>query len=172
MGLLDFITGNADPPADGPRLSKADLLDRLRAVRDPQDRWHVRDATADEDRADLVAEWIGIDAEWHRMFGEAGERTLFRVLMRLDEEHAVVRSLDRESMAAWQANALHLAYRETGFRGQKIEVGSAWSFGKTDDGSFGKTDETHYSTNELKEPLRSAVKDAGWGWHGVAFGKL
>ena len=171
MGVFDFITGNADAPAGGSRLSHAELIDRLLALRDPANRWHVRRAGPD-DGADLVAEWTMIDAEWRRTFGEAGEHKMLRVLMRLDDAKSTVRSLDREAIATWEIGATHLAYRWEGFRGQKIEVGGTWTFGKKADGSFGKTAETHYSTNELKGPLRAAVKAAGWGWHGVAFGKL
>lgn len=172
MGLLDFITGNADAPADVPRASREALIEALLALRDPAGRWHVRRAEEDEAPADLVGEWTMVDAEWRRVFGAAGERKLLRVLMRLDEERATVRSLDRETIATWSASATHLSYQWSGFRGQKIEVGRTWTFGKRDDGSFGKTDETHFSTNDLKEPLRHAVAAAGWGWHGVAFGKL
>lgn len=172
MGLFDFITGNADAPTDGPRLSRQELLDRLLAVRDPAGRWQVRPAEAGEEDADLVAEWANIDSEWRRVMGETGETELFRVLMRLDEDAATVRSVDRESIASWQAGLTHISWRWSGSRGQKIRVGGVWSFGKKDDGSFGKTDEAHFSTNELKEPLRAVVKDAGWGWHGVAFAKL
>ena len=161
MGVLDFITGNAGAPANGPRLSHAELIDRLLLLRDPADRWHVRRADPD-DGSDLIAEWTMVDAEWRRVFGEAGERKVLRVLMRLDDAETTVRSLDREATATWDAGATRLAYRWEGFRGQKIEVGGTWTFGKKNDGSFGKTDATHYSTNELKEPLRAMVRDAGW----------
>ena len=82
----------------GPRLGHAELIDGLLALRDPADRWHVRRADSD-DGADLVAEWTMVDAEWRRMFGEAGEHKVLRVLMRLNDERATVRSLDREAIA-------------------------------------------------------------------------
>ena len=39
-------------------------------------------------------------------------------------------------------------------------------------GSWGEAYSYKFNTGELKGPLRKAAAEAGWGWKGVAFGRL
>jgi hypothetical protein len=170
MGLFDFITGNraADPLV--PRIARDELYHRLLAVTEPSGVWHVQ-PVQDEGRADLVAEWHR-SANWDRIFGTAGSRTAFRILMRLVEEDAAVRTLDHETSVSWETGMTALSFGATGLRGQKVTTGATWTFGRKDDGSFGKIDEEHHGTGAIKKILHKIVADAGWAWHGVTIGKL
>ena len=59
------------------------------------------------------------------------------------------------------------------FRGQKKEVGfgRAVAF-REEDLRLGVVYDYKFDTSELKEPLQQVVLADGWGWRGVAFGKL
>jgi len=61
----------------------------------------------------------------------------------------------------------------SGFRGQKWEMSTetVWAF-REEDLSWGKIYSYNFKTDEMKKPLEAAAKAAGWGWRGVAFGKL
>ena len=113
-----------------------------------------------------------VDDHWREMFGASGERKTLSVLMRLDDEKATVRSVDHEVIMSWNVGLPHIAIQAAAFRGQKIEVGGSFEFGRKSDGGWGKVSEQRYSTDDMKAPLRKVVADSGWGWHGVAFAKL
>ena len=167
MGLFDFLTGNADPDPSKPRLSHDELKQRLLALGDPAGRWHVR-ATSDDGAAELVAEWVLVDAQVIEWVRAGGTRATKRVLMRLADEDGVVRSVDHDGSLVWEAGLTGIRFEAAAFRGQSRQVGKTWSFG----GSEESGETRSWDTDEIKRPLRQAVADAGWGWHGVAFAKL
>lgn len=171
MGLLDFLTGNADADPTKPRLSRDELYQRLLALKDPDGTWYVHPAE-DDGSADLVAEWGPISQSFVALYGASGRKASKRVLLRLIDEESVVRSVDHDGEFIWEAGWTHFRFEVSGFRGQKREIGGTWTFGKTADGGFGKTASTWWDTDAIKRPLRETVADAGWGWHGVAFAKL
>ena len=173
MGLFDVFTGGTRPDRDAPKLSKDALLARLLDVRDEQGAWRMRRAEPGEGGADVVAEWA-MSHDLRQAFGAAGEQRSFQILMRLAEEESVVRSVDKEVVARWTADAgaLSLSGSVTAFRGQKVMTGGTWTFGRKPDGGVGLVDERRWSTEAIKRPLYDAATAAGWGWRGVAFGKL
>jgi len=65
-----------------------------------------------------------------------------------------------------------LSLRAQEFRGQTWEKGFETVYAFREDGSFGKIYDYKFSTHEIKAPLIEAAHAAGWGWRGVAFGKL
>jgi hypothetical protein len=95
------------------------------------------------------------------------------VLMKFDEQKGEVRSLDQEWTVEWRAGVPSLSLNAEAFRGQKVEMsfGTAYAF-KEDLSSWGKVYEYRFKTSELKDPLVEAAQQHGWGWKGVAFGKL
>ena len=93
--------------------------------------------------------------------------------MKFDEAAGEVRAVDQEWAVEWHAGVPSLALSAEGFRGQKVEMsfGTTYAF-REEDLTYGKVYEYRFSTKELKTPLIEAASAAGWGWKGVAFGKL
>jgi hypothetical protein len=170
MGLLDFITGSKSAPAGVARQPKAALRDALLALNRPTAPWHVRDGAPEG--VDLVAEWLIVDAKWYEIFAKASLKKVFKILMKFDEEKGEVRAVDQEWTVEWRAGVPTLAVSAEAFRGQKVEMsfGTAFAFKETLE--YGKVYEYSFKTAEIKTPLQEAAAKAGWGWKGIAFGKL
>lgn len=171
MGMFDFLTGNKSAPKGAERVPREVLLGHLLAANRPGAPWAVRDGTSAG--VDLVAEWKIVDAQWYQIFAKAGLEKVFRILMKLDDEAGEVRAVDQEWTVQWQAGVPRLSMAAEAFRGQKKEVsfGRAVAF-REEDLRLGVVYDYKFDTSELKEPLQQVVLADGWGWRGVAFGKL
>lgn len=171
MGLFDWFTGSKKAPAGMPRQSADALRSALLAVNRDTAPFVVRDGA--QEGVDLVAEWKIVDARWYEIFAKAGLERVFKVLMRFDEASGEVRAVDQEWSVEWRAGVPGLSLSAQAFRGRKMEAsfGAAYAF-REEDLSYGKIYQYRFDTRELKTPLIAAAQAAGWGWKGVAFGKL
>lgn len=177
MGLFDIFTGGSKP--SGTRVGVAELREALLAVNREGAPWHIHDGA--KEKVDLVAEWKIVDAAWYEIFAKAGIKRVFKILIKFDETSGQVRSVDQEFDVEWRAGVPSLSdlsvigggAEVSGFRGQKWEMSTetVWAF-REEDLSWGKIYSYNFKTDEMKKPLEAAAKAAGWGWRGVAFGKL
>ena len=170
MGLFDWLTGNKPAPEGVKHQSEKMLRKSLMAVNRPKAPFRVRDGRAEG--VDLVAEWKIVDAEWYEVFARAGVQRVFKVLMKFDEAHGVVRSADQEWMVEWRAGVPELSLTASGFRGQTWEMSFETVYAFREDGSWGEIYDYKFNTGEIKGPLMKAAAEGGWGWKGVSFGKL
>ena len=171
MGLFDWVTGSKSAPAGVVRQPAATLRAAMLASNRDTAPFIIRDGSPEG--VDLVAEWKIVDARWYEIFAKAGLEKTFKVLMKFDEASGEVRSVDQEWTVEWRAGIPRLSLAVSSFRGQKAEMsfGTAFAF-KEEDLSFGKVYQYRFKTSEIKDPLTAAAQAAGWGWRGVAFGKL
>lgn len=171
MGMFDWLTGSKSAPSGVARQPASALRQQLLAINRDTAPFVIRDGAPE--RCDLVAEWKIVDARWYEIFAKAGLEKTFKVLMKFDEAKGEVRAVDQEWTVEWRAGVPSLALSAEAFRGQKMEMsfGTAFAF-KEEDLSFGKVYEYRFRTSEIKDPLIAAAQAAGWGWKGVAFGKL
>lgn len=172
MSILDWLTGHKPPPSGVARESVAKLRKRLMAVNRPTAPFKIREATKKE-HCDLVAEWRIVDAKWIEIFAKAGIKRVFKVRMKFDEAKGEVRAVDEEWEVEWRAGVPTLSASASASRGRKWEKSYEAVYAFTEeDLSFGKIYEYSFSTSEIKGPLIKAAHAGGWGWRGVAFGKL
>ncbi|MEO8683300.1 MAG: hypothetical protein ABI414_00510 [Devosia sp.] len=171
MGIFDWLTGSKSAPAGVARQPASALRQALLALNRDTAPFIIRDGAPEG--VDLVAEWKIVDARWYEIFAKASLQKVFKVLMKLDEAKGEVRSMDQEWTVEWRAGVPSLALSAETFKGQKMEMsfGTAFAF-KEEDLSYGKVYEYRFKTSEIKDPLIAAAQAAGWGWKGVAFGKL
>lgn len=171
MGIFDWLTGTKAAPKGVARQPVAALREALLGVNRPTAPFQVRDGAPE--KCDLVAEWKIVDAAWYEIFAKAGIEKVFKVLMKFDEAKGEVRAVDQEFTVEWRAGVPTLGASLEAFRGQTWEMSSetVWAF-KEEDLTFGKIYSYKFATPEIKDPLREAAQKAGWGWRGVAFGKL
>ena len=170
MGLFDWLTGTKAAPAGVERQPVSELRTRLLAVNRDTAPFTVRDGAPEG--VDLVAEWKIVDASWYEIFAKAGLEKVFKVLMKFDEANGEVRAVDQEWEVEWRAGVPSLSLAASGFRGQKKEISFGTAYAFREDLSYGQVYEYRFNTKELKNPLIEAAQQAGWGWRGVAFGKL
>jgi hypothetical protein len=170
MGLFDFITGSKAAPAGVTRQPQATLREAMLALNRPSAPWQIRDGAPEG--CELVAEWRIVDAKWYEIFAKASLTKVFKVLMRFDEAKGEVRAVDQEWTVEWRAGIPALSLSAEAFRGQKVEMsfGAAFAFKETLE--YGKVYEYRFKTGEIKDPLQETAAANGWGWKGVAFGKL
>lgn len=171
MGLFDFLTGGSKPPTDRNRASTPSLRDALTDLNRDTAPFRIRDGAPEN--VDLVAEWKIVDARWYEVFAKAGTKRVFKVLMKFDEDAGQVRSVDQEFAVEWRAGVPELTATAEAFRGQNWEASfeAVYAF-REEDLSWGKVYQYRFSTDEIKKPLVAAARQVGWGWRGVAFGKL
>jgi len=155
----------ADRRQPAPRL-KAALL----AINRDTAPFVVRDGTPEG--VDLVAEWRIVDAQWYEIFARAGLERVFRVLMKFDQARGEVRTVDEAWDVEWRAGVPTLSLAARTFTGQQWErsFGTAYAF--RENGRYGEVYDYRFDTDELKDPLKQAVRRAGWGWRPVSFGAL
>ena len=170
MGLFDWITGSKGPAPGVTRQSREALRTALLALNRETAPYAVRDGAAEG--CDLVAEWRIVDARWYEIFAKASLTKVFKLLMKFDDAKGEVRAVDQEWTVEWRAGVPNLSLSAEVFRGQKVEMsfGTAFAFKETLE--FGKVYDYRFKTSEIKAPLQEAAAKAGWGWRGVAFGKL
>ena len=170
MGIFDWLTGSKSAPAGVTRQPASALRQALLALNRDTAPFIIRDGSPEG--VDLVAEWKIVDARWYEIFAKASLQKVFKVLMKLDEARGEVRSMDQEWTVEWRAGVPHLALSVESFKGQKMEMSFGTAFAFKEDLSFGQVYEYRFKTSEIKDPLQKLAADNGWGWKGVAFGKL
>jgi hypothetical protein len=171
MGLLDWLTGTKAAPEGVARQPATTLREAMLAANRATAPYTIRDGGPEG--VDILAEWKIVDARWYEIFAKASLTKVFKVLMKLDEEKGEVRAVDQEWTVEWHAGVPTLSLSAEAFRGQKVEMsfGSAYAF-KEDLSGWGKVYEYRFKTSEIKDPLIALAHENGWGWRGVAFGKL
>lgn len=171
MGLFDFLTGGTTQPTDRNRATTPALRSALLALNRDTAPLQIRDGAPED--CDLVAEWKIVDAAWYEIFAKAGIKRVFAMLMKFDEDAGQVRAVDREYEIEWRAGIPELSLAAQAFRGQTWEMSTetVYAFDEKDL-HWGKVYSYNFKTDEIKKPLMAAAKDVGWGWRGVAFGKL
>jgi hypothetical protein len=121
---------------------------------------------------DLIAEWKIVDAKWYELFAKASINKVFRIYMKFDPAKHEVRGKDEEFTVEWRAGVPSLSIAASKFQGQmtSVEFGAAYAF--TEELKPGVVYNYRFSTNEIKKPIQEAITACGWGYKGVAFGKL
>jgi len=170
MGLWSWLTGSRKADPSRPVLPVAQLKTALLALDRKTAPFTVRPGAPGE--ADLVAEWRIVDARWYEIFAKAGLTKSFKILMRLDETTHEVRAVDQSWSVEWRAGIPTMTLEVSGFRGQQTSVEFGAAYGFTEKLRPGEIYRYRFATKELKDPLRKIVAGSGWGWRGVAFGKL
>lgn len=170
MALFDFLTGTRRAPKGVARKDRAKLREALLAINRSTAPFKVRDGAAEG--CDLVAEWRVVDARWYEIFAKAGLSKVEQVLMRFDDNAGEVRSVQRSWTVEWRAGVPSLNLAAEAFRGQKVEMSFGTAYAFTENLAPGKVHEYRFRTKEMIRPLQAAVAECGWGWRGVAFGKL
>jgi hypothetical protein len=165
MGLLDKLKGSRPAVEGVPPVSIDDLRSSLLALNRDTAPWQVRDGA--EDGCDLVAEWRIVDAQWSGVFFQYGLNKVFRVKLKFDERDHEVRNIDEQATVTWRDGIPSVS--KSWSRGQinEIEVGQAYGF--TEEGEFGQVYNYKFRSSEIKDPLRDAVTEHGWGWKAVSF---
>jgi len=170
MGVFSWLTGSRPAPAGVAREPVAALRKRLLGLNRDTAPFTIRDGK--REGVDLVAEWKIVDADWYEIFAKAGVKRVFKVLMKFDEAHGVVRSSDQEWSVEWRAGVPDLSLAGSAFRGQQWEMSFESVYAFREDGSWGEIYSYRFNTREIKGPLHKAAAEAGWGWKGVPFRKL
>jgi hypothetical protein len=170
MGLFDFLTGTKRPPKGVTPVSPEQIKAAILGVNRDTAPFEIK--FSDDSGADLIAEWKIVDANWYEIFAKAGLKKIFRIKMRLDVDKREVRAVDEEFSVEWRAGIPSLTLALSGFRGQKSEVSFGTAYAFTEEFKPGQVYKYRFNSNELKKPLQEAVLASGWGWRGVAFGKL
>ncbi|HYE28055.1 MAG TPA: hypothetical protein VEA61_07460 [Allosphingosinicella sp.] len=158
------------PAPAAARHSPAQLRAALLAVNRDTAPFVVRDGR--REGVDLVAEWKIVDARWYEIFAKAGLTRVFKVLIKLDPSKGEVRSVDQAWRVEWRAGVPTLAADSDWFRGRTWEKSAGTAYAFRESGRYGEVYDYRFDTEELKAPLRTAVREAGWVWRPVSFGRL
>ncbi|MEU0275959.1 hypothetical protein [Streptomyces sp. NPDC006307] len=145
MRLLDRLTGTRYPSGGVAPRSSAEVRAALLALGAPDAPYRVRTATAAE-KADLVAEWRN-----------PGPGEYLRTRLRLIPARREVRALDEHRDARTREYS----------RGQVTRFSRTWTLDRGAEGCLRMTETSRFDLAEMRDPLRTAVLDAGWTWRGA-----
>ena len=165
MGLLDKLTGTRPAKPGVAPVSVSDLRSELLGLSRETAPWQVRDGA--EDGCDLVAEWRIVDAQWQGIFFTYGLNKVFRIKMKLDEGAHEVRNIDEQATVTWHDGLPSVS--KAWSRGQMNETEYGRAVGFTETGEFGQVYDYKFRSSEIKDPLRDAVTEHGWGWKAVTW---
>ena len=165
MGLLDKLTGTRPPKPGVAPVPIEELRAALLSLSRDTVPWSVRDGAGD--RCDLVAEWRIVDAQWHGVFAAAGLKSVFRVKMKFDQAAHEVRNLDEQATVTWHGGVPSVS--RSWSRGQINEIQAGQGYGYTEEGQSGQVYSYRFRSSEIRDRLRDAVNDRGWGWKAVTF---
>ena len=167
MGLFGF---GKKPNKNVPVLPVDEVRQRLLTLNRETAPYQIIDGSAQN--VDLLAEWKIVDAKWYEIFAKANLTKVFRIYLKFDEAKHEVRAKDEEFTVEWRAGVPSLSFSVSKFQGQmtSVEFGAAYAF--TEELKPGLVYNYRFNTNEIKKPIQEAVAACGWGYRGVAFGKL
>lgn len=167
MGLFGF---GKKPDKNAPVLSADEVRQRLLMLNRETAPYQIIDGASQ--KADLIAEWKIADAKWYELFAKAGIKKVFRIYMKFDAAKHEVRGKDEEFSVEWRAGVPSLSIAASKFQGQmtSVEFGAAYAF--TEELKPGVVYNYRFNTNEIKKPIQEVAAACGWGYKGVAFGKL
>jgi hypothetical protein len=165
MGLLDKLKGSKPAKPGAAPVGVEDRRSALLGFNRATAPWQVRDGA--EDGCDLVAEWRIVDAEWQGIFFQYGLEKVFRVKLKFDEDAHEVRNVDEQATVTWRDGIPSVS--KSWSRGQINDIQSGTALGFTEQGEFGEVYNYTFRSREIKNPLRDAVTEHGWGWKAVSF---
>jgi hypothetical protein len=165
MGFLDKLKGSRPAKEGVAPVSVDDLRAALQGLSRDSAPWQVRDG--EQDGCDLVAEWRIVDAQWSGIFFGYGLSKMFRVKLKFDEGDHEVRNVDEQATVEWRDGVP--AVSKSWSRGQINEIESGKGIGFTEEGQLGEVYNYKFRSSEIKDPLRDAVTEHGWGWKAVSF---
>lgn len=168
MGLFDKLTGTKRPEDGVDPLPPQGVHAALLGLNGPDVPYVIRDGA--EEGADLVAEWRVLEPAWRTFFLRTQLSRVFKVYMRLVPEKNEVRALDTQFEVDWVGDTPRMALSSETQRGQVTTVTKRRTLGRGEDGEREET--FSFDSNDLKDPLQSAVLKSGWTWRGVVSGKL
>ena len=171
MGIFHWLTGTeaADPTI--PRQSAQALRAALLGLNRDDLAWAIAPDPGDDEI--LVAGWKYQDPHWRALLFEAELPSSIHIKVFLDEAHSTVRSVDEQvEVGLFNTTDGGVEIGVRGFRGQAAEVGAHYDFGRKPDGKFGVLSHTVFHTNDIKHAMQKTARECGWGWKGVAFGRL
>ena len=165
MGLLDKLTGTRPAKPGVAPVPVNDLRLELLGLNRATAPWQVRDGAADG--CDLVAEWRIVDAQWQGIFATYGLNKVFRIKMKFDEVAHEVRNIDEQATVSWRDGIPSVS--KSWSRGQINETEYGKAVGFTEKGELGQVYNYKFRSSEIKDPLRDAVTEHGWGWKAVTW---
>jgi hypothetical protein len=165
VGLLDKLKGSRPAQEGVAPVSVEELRTALLGLNRDSAPWQVRDGV--EEGCDLVAEWRIVDAQWSGIFFAYGLNKVFRVKLKFNEDDHEVRNVDEQATVTWRDGVP--AISKSWSRGQINEIQSGQAIGFTEEGELGEVYNYKFRSSEIKDPLREAVTEHGWGWKAVSF---
>jgi len=153
---------NTDPSAD--------IRSRLLALNRPTAPWQIIDGKSEG--VDLIAEWRIVDAQWKEVFSKAKLTQSFRIYMKFDPAKKEVRTMDKETTVQWQGGFPSFHGEASTFKGQQTSISIGMGYAFTETLASGQVYKYRFNSNEMKKPIQDTVKEAGWKYKGIAFGKL
>jgi hypothetical protein len=132
--------------------------------------WLIQDAQRDD--ADLLAVLKFSDPFWSKRICAADVTEGIRVLLRLQPDIQLVRSIDEKFRVSWDDGIANVDPGARYGRGQLSLAVNDTSVGRRPDGSFGVTGHFAFSSDQMKLVIQKAVTQCGWRWRGVMFGRL
>ena len=167
MGFFGF---GKKADSSKPALTVEEVRQRLLSLNRDTAPYQIIDGVSQN--VDLIAEWKIVDAKWYEIFAKSNLTKVFRIYLKFDVIKNEVRGKDEEFTVSWRAGVPSLALSVNKFQGQttSVEFGAAYTF--TEELTPGQVYKYRFNTNEIKKPIQEAVSACGWGYKGVAFGKL
>jgi len=167
MGFFGF---GKKADSSKPALTVEEVRQRLLSLNRDTAPYQIIDGVSQN--VDLIAEWKIVDAKWYEIFAKSNLTKVFRIYLKFDVIKNEVRGKDEEFTVSWRAGVPSLALSVNKFQGQttSVEFGAAYAF--TEELTPGQVYKYRFNTNEIKKPIQEAVSACGWGYKGVAFGKL
>jgi hypothetical protein len=137
--------------------SLSELKAKLLALNVPENPFSVK-----EQGNKIIVGWNLVDAQWIEMFGKAGLKDAYQMIISFDEKKNVVKYLDQTGQIEWHGTVPQAKFSASFFRGKKFEMKKEMAAGLKTDGTVGQIYNISFNSNQIKEPIFKAIEEAGW----------
>ncbi len=163
--LKDALTNTRRPEPGVLSRSPDEVRSALLGINRDSAPFAIRDG--EEDEVSLVAEWRIVEERWHDVFGRAGLKDVFRILLQIHPQSREVRALDVRYTLAWEAGFPTLRLSASGSRGQQWSYSAGTGYTFTEELGPEQVYDYRFRTAEIRRPVQDAVTAAGWTYRGV-----
>lgn len=110
----------------------------------------------------IIFTWKYVDAKWYEIMRKVGQRSTYRLLVKLDPTHHRATLVDLESSMNWSISPAKFRFHASFFRGIDIAYTRKTVFGLNEAFQPGKVVDYRFTNREIKDPVMNTIREAGW----------
>jgi len=110
----------------------------------------------------VTATWNLVDARWIELFGKAGMKKNYKIIVTLNENKHEASYKEQTGEVNWKAGVPTTSFSSSKFSGKTISIQKGAAWGIKENLQPGQLYSYDFNTNKIKKPILDTVQQAGW----------